>query len=167
MGDIIEFKGKKNPVSNDTSDPKATVLDITDLRVQQIQQDRRDAKRTILDGFIGVSVVIPGRGLLRVNLFDISKGGLAFDMKVEAGHFHEGEEIAVRFYFNHNGYFPFVIRISSCRIFEEEGYSRHGATFVSELSNMSVLTYFVEFIEAVSSNLKHDNGDLFINDYGG
>ncbi len=167
MGDVVEFKGKKSEGSSESSDPKAAILDITELRVKQIQEDRREAKRTILDGFIGASVVIPGRGLLKVNLFDISKGGLSFDIKLEGGLFREGEEVAVRFYFNQTSYFPFVVRVTSCRVFEEEGYGRHGANFVSDLSNMSVLNHFVDFLESVSTSLKSDSGDLFINDYGG
>ena len=109
MGDVVEFKGKKNEGQSVSSDPKAAILDITEIRVKQIQEDRREAKRTILDGFIGASVVIPGRGLLKVNLFDISKGGLSFDIKLESGLFREGEEVAVRFYFNQISYFPFVV----------------------------------------------------------
>lgn len=167
MGDIVEFKGKKNENSTDKSDPKASILDITELRVKQIQEDRRVAKRTILDGFIGASVVIPGRGLLKVNLFDISKGGLSFDMNVETGLFRDGEEVAIRFYFNQKSYFPFVVRVTSCRVFEEEGVSRHGANFVSDQSNMSVLNHFVDFLESVSSSLRNDNGDLFITEFGG
>lgn len=167
MGDIIDLKARRKghePIEDQTH--KAPITDITNLREQKIQSDRRDAKRTILNGFVGASVVIPGRGLLRVGIFDISKGGLSFDMSADAGHFGEGEEVAMRFYFSHNVYFPFVVRVTSYRVNSEEGVSRHGATFVSDLSNVFVLNHFVDFIEAVATDLKTDKGDLFINEFG-
>ena len=167
MGDIIDLKGRRKGFESEGDEFRgAPVMDITDLREQQIESDRRDAKRTILDGFVGASVVIPGRGLLKVSLFDISKGGLSFDMSAESGHFRENEEVAIRFYFSHNVYFSFVARVTSFRIGEEDGIARHGANFVSDLSNIHVLNHFVDFLESVSSDLKTDKGDLFINGFG-
>lgn len=167
MGDIIDLKARrKGHETHEEEIQKAPVMDITDMREKQIQSDRRDAKRTILNGFVGASVVIPGRGLLKVSLFDISKGGLAFDMSVEAGHFRENEEVAIRFYFSHNVYFPFIVRVTSFRVNPDEGIARHGANFVSDLSNIHVLNHFVDFLEAVASDLKTDKGDLFINGFG-
>ena len=167
MGDIIDLKARrKGTIVTEESSYKAPVTDITTTREEQIRSERRDAKRTILNGFIGASVVVPGRGLLKVGIFDISKGGLSFDISAEAGHFGENEEVAMRFYFNHNAYFPFVVRITSHRISASDGICRHGAIFVSELSNIPVLQHFVDFLEAVVTDLKHDKGDLFINEFG-
>lgn len=163
MGDIINLKSRlKGQVSEQEELFKAPVTDITNLREQQIKEDRRDAKRTILDGFIGVTAVVPGRGLLKVFLFDISMGGFSFDIESESGHFHENEEVAFRIYFNHKVYFPFVARVTSFRSFEEEGIIRHGANFVSEQSNMEALNSFIGFLESVSGDLKTDKGDMFI-----
>ncbi len=167
MGDIIDLKARrKGHETHEEEVKKAPIMDITNLREQQIQSDRRDAKRTILNGFVGASVVIPGRGMLKVSLFDISKGGLAFDMSVDSGHFRENEEVAIRFYFSHNVYFPFIVRVTSFRINPDEGIVRHGANFVSDLSNIHVLNHFVDFLESVASDLKTDKGDLFINGFG-
>lgn len=163
MGDIINLKSRRKEQEEGSVDlVQASVTDITNLREQQIDEDRREAKRTILDGFVGASVVVPGRGLLKVSIFDISKGGLSFDVDSESGHFHDQEEVAFRFYFNHKIYFPFVARITSHRHFLEEGVVRHGANFVTELSNTEALYSFIDFLEAVSSDLKMDKGDLFI-----
>lgn len=168
MGDIIDLKGRRmNENTNAVETPRTPIMDITEIREKQIQHERREAKRTVIDGLVGFSVVIPGRGLLKVHLFDVSKNGLAFDMNVESGHFRESEEVAVRFYFSQTVYFPFVVKISSCRLFHEEGFARHGATFHPELSNLSVLEHFVNFIESVSISLRKDSGDLFINEFGG
>lgn len=168
MGDIIDLKGRRIHENSNVVDTHRTpIMDITEIREKQIQHERREAKRTVIDGLVGFSVVIPGRGLLKVNLFDVSKSGLAFDMSGESGHFRENEEVAVRFYFSQTVYFPFVVKISSCRLFHEEGFARHGATFQPDLSNMLVLEHFVNFIEAVSISLRKDSGDLFINEFGG
>lgn len=168
MGDVIDLKVRRKGVDIvESPDLGGPIMDITDLRQEQIQADRRDAKRTILNGFVGASVVVPGRGLLKVGIFDISRGGLSFDLNAESGHFSEGEELAMRFYFNHNVYFPFVVRVTSFRVKIDEGVSRHGTTFVFDQTNSPVINHFVDFIEAVISELKTDKGDLFINEFGG
>lgn len=168
MGDIIDLKGRRRGAekSDEVSAPEIPVMDITNIRRQQIEYDRREVKRTVLNGFIGASVLVQGRGLLRVSVFDISRGGLSFDMSSQLGQFREGEEIAIRFYFSHNVYFPFFMKITSIRISPEDGISRHGATFVQERSNMDVLHSFVDFLETVVTDLKNDKGDLFINEFG-
>jgi hypothetical protein len=167
MGDIIDLKARrKGQEVIDNSVQNAPVMDITNIREQQIESDRREAKRTILNGFIGASVVIPGRGLLKVSLFDISKGGLSFDIGSDSGHFREHEEVAIRFYFSQTTYFPFVVRVTSFRINADDGVARHGANFVSDLSNMHVINHFVDFLESVATNLRVDKGDLFINGFG-
>lgn len=167
MGDIIDLKKRRktSEVVDETVE-KAPVMDITSLREQQIQDERREAKRTILNGFVGASVLIPGRGLMKITLHDISKGGLSFDLDSEWGHFREGEEIALRFYFSRNVYFPFVVRITSFRVELVDGKVRHGANFLSEQSNRTVLSHLVDFLESVVTDLKEDKGDLFINGSG-
>jgi hypothetical protein len=169
MGDIIDLKARRKDSVDlgNEHESKTPVMDITNLRRQQIEYDRREAKRTILSGFIGASVLVQGRGLLKVSVFDISDGGISFDMHANAGHFREGEELAVRFYFSQKVYFPFFVKVSSVRVNSEEGVIRHGAQFVQERTNMMVLQQFIEFLEAVVVDLKNDNGDLFINDFGG
>jgi hypothetical protein len=170
MGDIIDLKARRKGAGD--SEDKAVlpaelpILDITPIREEQIKSDRREAKRTILHGFIGASVLIPGRGLLKVSLFDISKGGLSFDLPTEAGHFREGEEVAVRFYFSHNVYFPFVVRVTSIRLSTEMGIARHGSTFSQDPLTLQVLHHFIDFLEAVATDLKTDKGDLFISGFG-
>ncbi len=168
MGDIIDLKGRRTSESEKVvENPPTPVMDITEIREKQIQQERRIAKRTVIDGLVGFSVVIPGRGLLKVDLFDVSRGGLAFDINMESGHFRDHEEVAVRFYFSQTSYFPFYVKITSSRVFADEGFTRHGANFSSDLSDMTVIGHFVDFIESVSLSLRKDNGDLFINEFGG
>lgn len=169
MGDIIDLRGRRNKglqVNEPEDVAKAPILDISGIREQMIKEERRQAKRTILNGFIGAHLVVPGRGLLKIALFDISNSGLSFDVSPEWGHFKEKEEVAMRFYFNQKTYFPFIVRITGGRLMVDESVFRHGATFVPDSINGNALNHFIDFLESVSAALKTDNGDLFISGMG-
>ncbi len=140
----------------------ASITDITGLRQEIIQDERRIVKRTILTEFIGANVIIPGHGLLKVAISDISQGGLAFDMETESGHFSEGESVAMRVYMNHKTYFPFVVKVTHIVAVESEGIFRVGAKFEQDTANKLALHHFVNFIETVSANLKNDDGDVMV-----
>lgn len=169
MGDIIDLRGRRNK-GIDVQEPddiaKAPVHDISGIREEMIKEERRQAKRTILNGFIGAHLVVPGRGLLKISLFDISNGGLSFDVSPEWGNFKEKEEVAMRFYFNQKVYFPFVVRITGGRMMPEEAVFRHGAIFVPDSLDTKALNHFIDFLENVSTALKTDKGDLFISGMG-
>ena len=155
-------KGDKGPKSQKSAKGKADVTDITEMRQEIIQDERREVKRTILTGFIGAFVVIPEQGLMRVDIYDISENGIAFDMESDFGNFDSGEEIAMRVYMNQNTYFPFVIRIQNVRNLQGADMTRHGASFVKGTVNDEALHHFVKFIETVSASLEKDNGDVLV-----
>ena len=119
-------------------------------------------KRTILTEFVGASIILPERGLMKVALYDISENGIAFDLDPSEGMFHDGDEVAVRVYLNHTTYFPFTVTISNSRLLDEEGVIRHGAHFLKETVNDVALHHFVKFIENVSATLKKDGGDVLV-----
>ncbi len=166
-GNVIELKPKnkdKSPV--DKSEhffvTDASVTDITEIRKEIIQNERRQVKRTLLTEFIGANVIIPGQGLMRVALYDISQDGLAFDMQTEQGHFEKGESVAMRVYMNHKTYFPFIVKVTHVAYMEHEGVYRVGTQFEKETVNRMALFHFVKFIETVSANLKQDDGDVMV-----
>lgn len=138
----------------------APVIDMTEKRNEIISQERRQVKRTILSEFVGAFAVVPRKGLLKVNLFDISDNGMAFDVDMAAGHFAVGEEIAMRVYLNQQTYFPFVIKVQNIRGIGDENVFRHGANFMKETINEEALFHFVKFIETVSASLQSDAGDI-------
>lgn len=140
----------------------AAVIDMTEKRNEILNEERRQVKRTILSEFVGAFVLIPQKGLFKVNLYDISENGLAFDVEAEAGHFALGEEVAMRVYLNQQTYFPFVIRIQNVRAIEEEDTFRHGANFLKGTMNEEALHHFVKFIETVSASLQSDGGDIMV-----
>lgn len=147
------------------SQPKKSetgVLDMTARRMAQLEEERRLVRRTILNGFVGACVLIPGRGLEKVHLHDISEDGIAFDLDSRKGSFQQGEQVAIRVYLNRDSFFPFVVDISNLREIPHEGIIRHGASFVLGTVNDIALHHFVKFIESVSTSVREDTGDLLI-----
>ncbi len=151
-GNSLE-KSKLNP---------APVLDMTGAREEILKKERRDVKRTILTEFIGASIILPDRGLLKVTLYDISESGIAFDLEPSEGMFVEGNEVAMRVYLNHTTYFPFTVTVTNSRLIENEGVVRHGSQFMKDTINDVALHHFVKFIENVSAALRRDSGDILV-----
>jgi hypothetical protein len=140
----------------------APLFDMTERRKEILQDERREVRRTILTGFIGAFVVVPNHGLVRVNIYDISEDGIAFDLESEMGQFNGGEEIAMRVYMNQNTYFPFIARVQNARTLEGGEFVRHGLSFVKGTVNDEALFHFVKFIETVSASLERDSGDVMV-----
>lgn len=160
--DITQRLKSKSNKSEKKSSGKAKVTDMASIRKEVIAEERRQVKRTILTEFIGTHVVIPGMGLKKVALYDISIDGVAFDLEKKLGNFKLGEELSMRIYLNHGAYFPFVLKVSNSRFDEDEGVFRHGANFVKGTVNEEALFHFVKFLETVSTSLKKDDGDILV-----
>ena len=158
----LNLKRSKQEDKSDKLSPRAkgSLLDMTERRQAALQNERRQVRRTILSEFVGAFVLVPGFGLKKVSLYDISDRGLSFDMEFEIGGLRVGEEIAMRLYLSQFTYFPFVITVTNVREEPEEGVIRHGGNFVKDTINDKALGHFVKFIENVSLDLKRDNGDL-------
>lgn len=156
------LRKQKGVQAKSTSKNTAPVIDMTEKRQEILMEERRQVRRTILSEFIGAFVLIPEKGLLKVNLYDISENGLAFDIDGEAGHFALGEEVAMRVYLNQQTYFPFVVTIQNLRAVGDENVFRHGANFVKGTINDEALFHFVKFIETVSASLQSDAGDIMV-----
>ncbi len=149
---------KGGKVSNDLS--SSSVESISELRAEMIKEERRQVKRTILTEFVGAFAIIPGSGLVKLALHDISDSGLSFDVEEKFGHFNNGDEVALRVYLNQDTYFPIVVKVANCRFEASEGSYRHGASFVKDSVNQEALGHFIKFIETVSTSLRADLGDL-------
>lgn len=138
------------------------VVSIGRIRQDIIQEERRQVKRTLLTEFVAASVVLPGSGLVRVDLSDISKNGVAFDVEKKYGQFKEGDEIALRVYLNHQTYFPLSVKVSHSRYLKKEGLYRHGAEFIKGALNEDAIHHFIKFMESVSTSLRADHGDFLL-----
>ena len=156
-------RGSKSAQRAARSNQKNNVIKrFNDLRQAQIQDNRRQVRRTILDGFIGACVVMPSRGLINVSLHDISKTGIAFDMSITQGAFCCGDSVMMRLYMNHDTYFPFEVSVQNLRPLVGTERTRFGARFKAEAFNTTSLQHFVDFIESVTACLKTDKGDTMV-----
>jgi hypothetical protein len=160
--DMTQRLAKQKTGKKNASHISAPVIDMTEKRNEIISQERRQVRRTILSEFIGAFALVPRKGLLKVNLYDISENGLAFDVEIDAGHFALGEEVAMRIYLNQKTYFPFVVKIQNLRGVPDEDVFRHGANFVKGAINDEALHHLVKFIETVSASLQSDAGDIMV-----
>lgn len=170
MGKVIELnrfrneqkKANSNTPLEKTTPSKLEVIGFEQAKVLLLEKERREAQRTILTEFVSAYTVLPERGLLKVELFNISEAGLAFDVEAAQGRFNIGEEVAFRIYLNHKTYFGFTVRIRYANEISEEGVIRHGTEFTDVSKGDSALQHFIQFIESVSTRLKEDDGDLLI-----
>lgn len=161
-GKVLTFPTVKKGNSVEKADSKASITDIGAKRQEIIQDEKRSVRRTILTEFIGVHTVVPGYGLQKCALHDISVNGIAFDLLKKQGHFRAGEEVAMRVYLNHKTYFTFIVNVRSSRFVKDEGVYRHGASVQKGTVNQVALEHFIRFIETVSANLKTDHGDVIV-----
>lgn len=162
---IIDLNSKRKKETQPDADrfevgTGGQIMDMTERRQAALQNERRTVRRTILTEFVGVYCVVPGHGLKKVSLYDISENGLSFDMDFELGGLRMGEEIAMRIYLSQFTFFPFVATVTNVREVPDEGVIRHGGTFLKDTINDKALFHFVKFIENVSLDLRRDSGDL-------
>lgn len=142
---------------------EAELVDFESEKKRLLFQERRTVKRTILSEVMSAMVVLPEKGLLKVDLYDISEDGISFEIESEAGQFKVGEEILMRVYFNHKTYFPIQVSIKHVTPDQPNGVTRHGTEFQKSNPNDVALQHFVKFVELAGSGLRKDNGDLMVN----
>ena len=165
MSNVIDFKSRQKLNATGaavTHAGDAPVIDMTEKRNEIINSERRRVRRTILSEFLSAFVLVPRRGLMKVNLYDISENGLAFETDLEAGRFQAGEELAMRVYLSNDTYFAFTIDVANVREIGDESTYRHGAVFRKDSMNQEALTHFVRFVESVSASLQTDRGDIVV-----
>ena len=138
------------------------MIDIGAVRDRIISEDRRQVRRTILTEFISVHAVIPERGVMRVMLYDVTEGGLSFDLESEKGHYNIGDEVELRIYLNHQTYFKIDTKVAHITESTEEGSVRHGCEFVRDSINNDALSFFVKFLESVTASLRRDGGEILV-----
>lgn len=161
---VIELKSflKSKKTTESAPGEAATVQSISNIRKEMISEERRQVKRTLLTEFVGASMVIPGSGLVKVILNDISTAGVSFDVPNKYGKLELGDQVAVRVYLNHTTYFPLMVTVSNCRFIKEDGVHRHGAEFLEGTVNEKAIQHFIKFMETVSTSLKADLGDVLL-----
>lgn len=156
------FKTRPSKESRTIKTKSCEVESISKMREEMLSEERRKVKRTLLTEFVGASLVIPGSGLVKVSLNDISLAGLSFDVLKKYGKLKKSEKVAVRVYLNQTTYFPLEVRISNVRYIKEESVYRHGAQFLAGTVNEEAIQHFIMFMESVSTSLRADKGDILL-----
>lgn len=138
------------------------VFDFDSEKKKLLFQERRQVKRTILSEFMSAMVVLPEKGLLKVELYDISEEGVSFELEDRSGEFKVGEQILMRVYLNQKTYFPIQVLVKHTTPDPKSGVIRHGTEFEKGAQVDVALQHFIKFIESASDDLKKDNGDLMV-----
>jgi hypothetical protein len=161
--DITErLKARKTNDSNTNEINPSEIVNIGLLREEQMVEDRRQVRRTLMTEFVSVHTVVPGYGLLKVMLRDLNDRGLSFELEEARGHFNSGDEVELRIYLNHQTYFKIESKIAHVTHLVEDGIYRHGCEFVNGSINNEALGYFIKFLETVTASLKKDKGDILV-----
>ncbi len=165
MGNVVDINARlklRKSSAFMNSDGSAAVVDIGVERDRMIKEDRREVRRTILTEFISVHAVVPNRGVMRVMLYDVTEGGLAFDLENEKGHYNVGDEVELRVYLNHQTYFKIETKVAHITDSKNEASVRHGCEFIRDSINSEALSHFVKFMESVTASLRRDGGEILV-----
>ena len=169
MGKLIDLTSRLKTVAAGSggfsfSIESTEVLNYAEQKKRMLFHERRQVKRTILKEFVSAMVVLPEKGLMKVDLYDISEDGISFDVEASQGHFKIDEEISIRVYLNRKTYFPMTLQVKHITDEPSEGVVRHGTVFMrgvsTDTSSDAALQYFIRFIETAGSQLRKDDGDF-------
>lgn len=164
MGKVIDLVPflKKSEISTELTPIMAKAINFEEHKNQVIYKERRSVKRTILSEVFSGMAILPEKGLVKIQLYDFSGQGLAFELEAVFGQFQIGEEVALRIYLNQKNYFPISVIIKHVQHDSQAGVFRHGAEFIKTAASDVALQSFAQFIEAMGYNLKTDSGDLLL-----
>lgn len=144
-----------------TKMPK-NVVRIEELQNQKKDQDRRKYQRVLFNNVLNAYTVIEEKGLLQVQLLDISESGIRFQMGQDYGMFHKGEKIAFRLYFSHNDYIPLAVKIVHRQIPKQDDATlvEYGCAIIEVSAEIrACIKDLVHFITRYTEVAKDDRGD--------
>ncbi|MCM2279966.1 MAG: PilZ domain-containing protein [Oligoflexia bacterium] len=114
---------------------------------------RRSRRRTILSTF-SLFVVIPTKGIHRLNIRDVSDQGIGFELDTEAASAVDfplqiGEEFELNLYLNQSLYLPLAVKV--VRLDNPDGTSRGvGAEFVdAEAPGLKAYLSFLQMLDLI------------------
>lgn len=138
------------------------------IRFEEIQkhkkdQERRKYQRVLFKKVLNAYAVIEEKGLLEVNLQDISESGIRFGMTPDFGKFNKGDKLAFRLYFSQNDYIPVTIQVARRQRVHDatDGETvEYGCKFISLNAEVKAcIKDLVHFIRRYTDVAQDDRGD--------
>ncbi len=140
---------------------KKKIVSISDLRAQKENKDNRKFKRVLFGNILGAFALIEQKGLLKVELVDISERGLRFKMPDYYGQFKKDENFAFRLYFSQEDYIPLEVKVVHKVVSDQEGPTevQYGCSIQATDEVFQCLQHLVSFIQQYVAVSKQDHGD--------
>ena len=141
------------------------LLSFSSVRKEKIEEKRRNYERVMFRDILNVYTTVENSGLQPIELIDISRGGLLFQIpKSSDFECKEGDELSFRMYFASESFLP--IRAKVVRVVDaiEDGisFSRYGCRIDTGLSSYEALDHFVQFISKCAEHGHEDHESLKI-----
>jgi hypothetical protein len=121
--------------------------------MKQGAERRRFKRRPILDTF-SLFVVVPKKGMHRLQVHDLSDSGIGFDLDIDGENFDEfpvkaGEKLTVHLYLNQSLYLPIEVQVA--RIEDSKTVRRIGAEVIDRSSaSFKAFSSFLQMLDLVT-----------------
>jgi len=158
-------KHKKSGASRNNG---SNIIQLGEVRKRKIDQKRRNVERVLFRNLLGVySSVDDSDGLVGVQLIDISRDGLSFQIPWHPGlalHYEIGEFINLRLYFGQDSYLPCAVEIRHTQEVLEAAqiFMRYGGQIDKSFRSYEALESFIEFIYRYAEHSKAEDGKIKI-----
>ncbi len=126
-----------------------TVINLTDIRQEKIDEKRREYERVVFRSSFGVYTVMEQLGLHAIEILDISASGLQFQVSEKSSlKLNMGDVIPVRFYFATDHFITVEVKVVRSFTAIENGSAvhRYGCLIDKEMASYGAIYHFVQFI---------------------
>ena len=144
---------------------KNDVVELGEFRDKRIEERRRRVERILFRNILGVYSVIEDQGLAGIQLLDVSREGLSFQVPWRPGQdrpYTRGDHIAIRLYFGKETFLPCGIIVKNCQEVLEAGqtFLRYGGELDKGYTSFEALEAFIEFIYKYAKHGKPEDGKI-------
>lgn len=121
-------------------------------------QERRKSKRRPVLSTFSVFVVVPKKGIHRLQIHDISDTGIGFDLDTDGEALDSfpmktGEALDIRFYLNQSLYIPLAVQV--VRLDQRGTVRKVGAEFEDKSSKgFKAYLAFIQLLDSISDSLE-------------
>ena len=128
---------------------KLTVVNLSSVRQELIEEKRREYERVVFRSSFGVFTYHEDGGLNAIEIVDISEGGMQFQTPEKSAlKLNVGDTIPVRLYFATEHYISIDVKVVRSFTALENGTAvhRYGCLMDKSMASYSAIYHFVQFI---------------------